>query len=354
MAVQKYDIRRPASEGGGFEERFWSPVNSPVLTKNGQIDYIIHRVEDVTEFIRLQRREDEHSRRTEELRQRAGQLLLKEGIGEFLTKALSAEEAFTRVEQLLVERKLAEEQIARQAHELARSNEALEQFAYIASHDLTEPLRGVILFTQLLAGKCGDKLDEDAGEYVSFIVTAARRMEAMIKDLLDFSKVAPGRTSRITATNCETVLAAAMSNCEFAIRESGAIITHDPLPTLYINASELVQLFQNLITNATKYCGDRPPRIHISAVKNRQNDSDIWLISVRDTGIGIAPEYHDRIFSMFNRLHGRQVPGTGMGLAICKRIVERHGGRIWVESELGKGATFCFTIPAEHVQQLVS
>ena len=240
---------------------------------------------------------------------------------------------------LVEARQKLEESVA----ELGRSNADLQQFAYVASHDLQEPLRMVSSYTQLIARRYKGKLDADADEFIAFAVDGANRMQRLIQDLLAYSRVnTAGRQFEPTAM--ETVLKAALNNLTNAVKESQAVITHDPLPAVMGDDKQLAQLFQNLLSNAVKFGGAQPPRIHISA---KQTDGE-WLFSVRDHGIGLDPQYVDRIFVIFQRLHTRaEYPGTGIGLAICKKIVERHGGRIWVESELGKGATFYFTLRDE-------
>jgi PAS domain S-box-containing protein len=248
----------------------------------------------------------------------------------------------------ITERKRAEEELRRTMVELARSNKELEQFAYVASHDLQEPLRMVTSYVQLLARRYQGKLDADADDFISYAVDGATRMQALINDLLAYSRVGT-RGKPFEPTDCEAVLEQALANLQVAIEESGAVVTYDPLPTVMADGTQLVQLFQNLIGNAVKFRGEQPPRIHISAhrqsaIENRKSDE--WTFSVRDNGIGIDPEYHDRIFMIFQRLHSREeYEGTGIGLAVCRKIVERHDGRIWVESQPGKGSTFYFTIP---------
>lgn len=225
--------------------------------------------------------------------------------------------------------------------ELGRSNADLQQFAYVASHDLQEPLRMVSSYTQLLAKRYQGRLDADADEFIAYAVDGATRMQKLIQDLLAYSRVSTGSQS-FEPTPMGAVLSYAMDNLLSAIKESQAVITHDPLSTVRGDAKQLAQVFQNLLSNAIKFHGDQPPRIHISA----QRKQNAWLFSVRDEGIGIDPQFAGRIFVIFQRLHTRaEYPGTGIGLAICKKIVERHGGRMWVESEAGKGATFWFSIP---------
>ncbi len=289
------------------------------------------------------------------------------------------------LEELVAERaadlKKTNAELEHTTAELQRSNEELEQFAYVASHDLQEPLRKVASFTQLLAEHCEDKLDAESKEFIAYAVDGAHRMQGLIHDLLAYSRVGT-RGKPFAPVDCETVFERAVANLELAIQESGAQVVHERLPTVMGDEVQLMQLFQNLIGNAIKF--SRPgvkPEVHVSAKSvsgessvgqkalvnghssldgetndqcpmtndaaqpSMTNDS-FWLLSVRDNGIGIEPQYFERLFVIFQRLHSRaQYPGTGIGLAISKKVVERHGGRIWVESGLGKGSTFYFSIP---------
>jgi len=244
-------------------------------------------------------------------------------------------------------RKRMEQKLKDAMDDLKRSNRDLEQFAYVASHDLQEPLRMVSSYTQLLSRRYKGKLAEDADEFIEYAVDGANRMQGMIQALLAFSRVGT-RGNPFEPTEGEMILEKALTNLKAAIADSGAEITHDPLPTVSVDSIQIIQLFQNLVGNALKFRGDKPPKINVG-VEDREED---WLFSVSDNGIGIDPEYKERIFVIFQRLHGKgEYPGTGIGLAICKRIVERHGGRIWVESEPGQGSTFLFTIPKEREEE---
>jgi signal transduction histidine kinase len=243
---------------------------------------------------------------------------------------------------LFADRKRMEAALREKTEKLARSNEDLEQFAYVASHDLQEPLRMVTSYVQLLAKRYKSKLDADANEFIDFAVDGAIRMRKLINDLLTYSGVGT-QGKELSPTDSEAVLAQSVNDLKLTIEDNEALVTHDPLPTVMADRPQLGQLFQNLIGNAIKFRGNEPPRVHISASRNGSG----WIFSVRDNGIGIAPEYSERIFIIFQRLHSRQeYAGTGIGLAICKKIVERHGGHIWVESEVGKGATFRFSLQA--------
>jgi PAS domain S-box-containing protein len=241
----------------------------------------------------------------------------------------------------ITELKKSEESLKLKIEELARSNAELEQFAYISSHDLQEPLRMISSYLQLLQRRYQGQIDEKADKYIYFAVDGAARMQTLINDLLEFSRVAT-RAEEPKPTNSEFVLNQTLSNLELYIKQNNASVTHDLLPEVMADSSQLGQVFQNLIANGIKFHGEKAPEIHISA----ERKANEWLFSVKDNGIGIDPQYSEKIFEVFKRLHKKEeYPGTGIGLAICKKIIERHGGHIWVKSELGKGSTFYFTLP---------
>jgi signal transduction histidine kinase len=238
------------------------------------------------------------------------------------------------------ERRRAHDALAFRTADLARSNTDLERFAYVASHDLQEPLRMVTSFLQLLEQRYRGRLDADADEFIRYAVEGAKRMTGMIADLLAFSRA--GRKGEAAPSESADLLSRAVANLGVAVQESAAQVTHGPLPRVLLEPSQLIQLFQNLLANSIKFRGEARPEIHVAA---ERRDGE-WLFSVRDNGIGLEPASARRIFEMFQRLHPRdRYPGTGMGLAICRRIVESHGGRIWVESRPGEGATFYFALP---------
>ncbi|AVH70252.1 GAF domain-containing protein [Nostoc sp. 'Lobaria pulmonaria (5183) cyanobiont'] len=253
------------------------------------------------------------------------------------------------------------EKETQQSQELTRSNAELEQFAYVASHDLQEPLRMVTSYLQLLERRYKNKLDANADQFITYAVNGASRMQTLINDLLNYSRVST-RGQPFVPVDCSAVLEQVLANLQLAIADSKAVVTHDTLPQIMADATQLTQVFQNLIANAIKFCQNQQPRIHIGVARGDTNingeslnvipSADEWLFWVRDNAIGLESQYAERIFIIFQRLHGRgKYPGTGIGLAICKKIIERHGGQIWVESKPGQGSTFYFTIPDRALKQ---
>lgn len=253
---------------------------------------------------------------------------------------LEGKQAIIAAGRDITERKQAEEKIRKYTEELQRSNKELEQFAYVASHDLQEPLRMVSSYTQLLERRYKDKLDRDAMDFIEFAVDGANRMKKLINDLLEYSRVTT-RGKPFKKVDSHLIMGRAIANMQQAIAETAAIVTNDDLPSIWVDESQMVRVFQNLIDNALKFRGRESPRIHVSS---QQGDGQ-WIFSIRDNGIGIEKQYEERVFEIFQRLHGRaEYPGTGIGLAICRRIVQRHGGKIWFESQPGRGTAFYFTI----------
>ncbi len=236
-------------------------------------------------------------------------------------------------------RRKAEQDLAQKVDELARSNADLEQFAYVASHDLQEPLRMVVAYTQLLSERYRGKLDENADTFLGYASEGALRMQVLIQDLLAFSRV--GRNGTSGRADCDSVMKEVLQTLASAIQESGAVVAHAGLPVVWADRTQIVQVFQNLIGNAIKFRGEEPPLVTVTA----EPAGEDWLFSVSDNGIGIAPEYAENVFAIFQRLHTRaEYPGNGIGLAICKKIIERYGGKIWVESLAGSGSNFKFTL----------
>ncbi|HMF31286.1 MAG TPA: ATP-binding protein, partial [Candidatus Lokiarchaeia archaeon] len=239
-----------------------------------------------------------------------------------------------------------QELLAQSAQECQQSNTELENFAYIASHDMQEPLRKVVSFMQLLQKRYASQLDKKANEFIDIAIDGGTRMRQMISDLLEYSRVGT-RGNPFVQADLEVILNEVLSDLVLLIEENGATITHDPLPSLVVDPIQMHQLFLNLLTNALKFRKEESPVVHISAIAQGNN----YLFSVQDNGIGIDMTQADRLFQLFQRLHGRgDYPGTGIGLAVCKKIVERHGGQIWVESELEKETTFYFTLPQSHIE----
>jgi PAS domain S-box-containing protein len=249
---------------------------------------------------------------------------------------------FTAILSDITERKQAEQHLVQMVVELKRSNDELQQFAYVASHDLQEPLRMVASYTQLLAHRYKGRLDTDADEFIGYAVDGSNRMQRLIQDLLAYSR-AGTKGKALREISSENALKDALTDLRATIEESGAVVTHDSLPAITMDGTLLAQVFQNLVGNAIKYRSAEAPHVHVSATENGGHE---WIFSVRDNGLGIDPQYFERIFVLFQRLHGQtQFKGTGIGLAICKKMLERLGGRIWVESQPEKGSTFYFALP---------
>jgi signal transduction histidine kinase len=309
--------------------------------KRGATDYVLkQRLSRLGPAIRraLEEAEEHRERRKAEEEVRKYQQHLE---GMVKQRTIQLEVTNEQLEREIAERKEAEKGLKRISEELTRSNADLQHFAYAASHDLQEPLRVIEGFIKLLARRYEGKLDAKAAEFIGFAIEGVKGMRALIKDLLDYSRMGT-IDMNIKPADFSAAVEKAVFNLRAAIEESGAVVTHDPLPTIRADQVQISRLFQNLIGNAIKFRGTEAPAIHISAERNE----DGWIFFVRDNGIGIDPDNTERIFAVFQRLHTKEeYSGTGIGLAICKRIVERHGGRIWVASEMGKGSTFCFTIP---------
>lgn len=328
-------------------------VGALAATFNSMVQQIQHWHEELEGQVKA--RTDELRSLNEELRQenaerrRAEQELsshrdhLEEQVEQ---RTAGLKQANDKLQQEIAVRREAEQQLAQAMVELKRSNEDLQQFAYVASHDMQEPLRMVSSYTQLLARRYKGRLDDDADDFIGFAVDGAKRMQQVIADLLAYSRVGAGHKPA-EEVDCQHLLRAVQRDLRGAMEKTGAKVVHGHLPTVMGNRTQLQLLLQNLIGNAIKFCGEAPPLIKISA----HREPGQWIFSVQDNGIGIEPQHTKRIFTIFQRLHTRdKYPGTGIGLAICRKIVERHDGRIWVESKPPGGATFHFTIPISEEQ----
>lgn len=314
MAVQRYDMDRydpnqSQNQRNHFEERYWSVKNAPILDNAGNILYIIHQTADVTDVFQA-RKERAYSTKSN----------LEQNQAEVYQKG---------------------HDLQRMKRELERSNMELEQFAYVASHDLREPLRMIASYAQLLERRYQGKLDQKADKFIWYITDGVNRMQSLIQDILTYSRAGRGDLNR-ELTDFESLFFRILTSLKPLIEGNDATITHDPLPTFRVDPIQISQVFQNLLNNAIKFRRPEPLRIHVSAKK--QFDEK-WLFSVEDNGIGIESEFQTKVFDLFKRLYPKdQYPGTGLGLAICKKIIERHGGRIWVESRPEKGSVFYFTL----------
>jgi signal transduction histidine kinase len=281
--------------------------------------------------------------------EKTGISAVKKGAQDYLVKGQVDSKLLERSIKYSIERKKAEKELKETVKELKRSNDELQQFAYITSHDLQEPLRTIASYTQLIERRYKNRLDGDADEFLDFIVEAAVRMKDMIQGLLYYSRVGT-RGGEFISTNTEELLETVLSNLKALIEENDVTITHGKLPVVVADEGQLIQLFQNIISNSIKFRKDNEhSKIHISAYKD--DDMNEYVFSVADNGIGIEPQYFNRIFEVFKRLHTRvEYEGTGIGLSISKRIVERHKGKMWVESEFGEGSVFYFTLPVNPIE----
>ena len=337
MAVQKYDIQRP---DGIFEVRYWSPVNTPVLNSENEIEYIIHRVQDVTEYMLLKKENDTRDLLTEGLQKKVDEMEV-----EIILRSTEIQKLNFELEKKVKERTETllkrEITLAEQNQKLQNQNKELEQFTYITSHDLQEPLRSLISFSELLEKEFSDKLDGNGAIYIDFITKSSKRMRSLVKGLLDYSRI--GNNKELVETDCSQIINDVQDDMTSIIQESEAKITIDTLPVLKCYPTEMRQLFQNLISNAIKFRKkDSIPEIKISVTENQNN----WIFSVQDNGIGIDQKDIHKLFIIFKRLNNRdEYEGTGIGLAHCKKIVELHGGTIWANAELNKQSTFTFIIP---------
>lgn len=310
---------------------------TPIFNQAGKVIYAIATFQDITE-------------------RQQGQKTLKAATTSLETVVKERTQALTHE---IHENEASQHQLERLTHQLTYSNRKLEQFAYSASHDLQEPLRAIANFSQLLAERYQGKLDETADQYINFIVEGTHQLQQMIQDLLTYSRLG-NQELNWQPVDCNLILQRVQQNLQVAIAQTQATITSDPLPIVIADATQLTYLLQNLIANSLKYRSSQPPHIQISAqlspgVRNPNSNSDPqnsgmtqteWLFSIQDNGIGLDPQFADQIFIIFQRLHTvDEYPGTGLGLAICQTIIERHGGRIWVESQVGQGAIFYFTLP---------
>jgi signal transduction histidine kinase len=307
----------------------------------GAVDYLVKPLvpvilrAKVSGFVELFRKTEQVRRQGERLREMERQEFDRRMAEERLRQT---EERYRQTRRHNEE---LEQRVRERTAELTRSNRDLEQFAYVASHDLKEPLRKVRVYLQLLERRYGDRLDEQARQFIAFAVDAGARMQTLVNDLLAYARVG-SRGQPPQPVSCAAACDQAVADLEAAVKESGGTVTRGDLPVVLGDLAQLVQVFRNLIDNALKFRGDGPPVVRVEA----QREGGQWRVTVRDNGIGIDPRFADRLFVLFERLHGREAyPGTGIGLAICKKIVERHGGRIGVDSTPGQGATFWFTLP---------
>lgn len=353
MAVQKYDIRRPESEGGGFEERYWSPVNSPVFGKDGHLRYLIHRVEDITEFIRLKQRGYEQHHATQELQTRALEMEI-----EIFQRAQQLQEVNSQLRDELAARRQAEQALRRAQEELearvaARTADLslktrdLETLLYVTSHDLREPLRSISNFSLMVHDRYAAQLDDKGRDFLRRIIRAAQRMDQLMADILAVSRVQ--RMELLTEeVDGESLVREALRQLEDKVRETGAVVRVLPgLPRLKVNRTWATQGMYNLLVNALKFrLNGEPPDVEVDAYRAEGLEIAANGIVIRDRGPGVLPEHAERIFQLFQRMVGREIEGTGAGLAIVRQVAERHGGRAWVEPRPGGGSQFIVTFGA--------
>jgi len=336
LPIQRYDLAIPESEGGGFEEHHWSIVHAPIFDADNNVQFIIHRVEDVTGIVRSQQSIEE---RSAELAQRNSLLELDVAIRSAELGKANRELHQSNMELNSIRADL-ERRIEIRTADLLRRNQALEAIAYAASHDLQEPLRAVAGYCQLLLMDFKQQLPAEAVDYLEKAAAGAHRMSAMVKGILQFARMP--KDSPLDPVDANEAFLEATASLQAAIAESGATVVKGNLPTVVSDRVLLTQLLQNLISNSIKYRSERPPKVTVDV----RQDGPEWVFAVADNGIGIPVESRERVFGIFQRLKGpQQVPGTGIGLALCRQIVERHGGRIWIEGEVGVGSTVFFTIP---------
>lgn len=355
MAAQKYDIRRPESEGGGFEERYWSPVNTPVFGADASIIYLIHRVEDITEFIRLKQRGHEQHHATQELQTRATEMEI-----EIFQRAQQVQEVNNQLRSELAARRQAEDALRRAQEELEarvaertadifRKTRDLETLLYVTSHDLREPLRSISNFSLMIHDRYTAQLDDKGRAFLQRVIRAAQRMDQLIADILALSRV---QRMELPAEEVEgeSIVREALHRLEDKIRETGATVRVFPgLPRLRVNRTWATQGIYNLLVNALKFRREgEPPDVEVDAYLEAFEETRVAGIVVRDRGPGVSPEHAERIFQLFQRAVGREIEGTGAGLAIVRQVAERHGGRAWVEPRSGGGSQFILTFGATH------
>lgn len=336
MSVQKYDIRRP---DGSFEVRYWNPQNTPVLDENNEIVCIIHNALDVTEFIDVKNKQAKTEKLTEGLLQKMSEMEI-----EIIKSSQKIQKLNEELEHKIQQRTEAlirnELELLDRNNKLMLQNIELEQFTYIASHDLQEPLRTLISISEMLTKEYEGKLDKQGDQYLNFIRQSSTRMQDLVKGLMDYSRI--GKEKQIEEVDCNEVLAQTIADMQAVIDESDAEIQTTKLPVITGYKLEIRQLFQNLISNAIKF-RNRKKRPVVSISYLEENDE--WRFSINDNGIGIEQKDQDKIFTIFKRLHNRNdYPGTGIGLSHCKKIIGLHEGSIWVDSNPGSGSTFHFTI----------